>query len=112
MAKHFFSNIAGVSQDPNRQQAVGAVVPGEWLSLRPEPDNAYDENAIALYRQNGQQLGYLSADVATDVSELIDWGYTFHVMAVAVTGHDKATLGCNIQIFARSGGESDEAFRA
>jgi hypothetical protein len=38
------------------------AVRGDVVSLRPEPDNKHDQNAIAVYSPQGVQLGYVSAE--------------------------------------------------
>lgn len=108
MAKHFFTKIAGIS---HYQRQLAGLQPGEWLTLRPEPENRHDKNAIAVFRSNGKQLGYLSADVAEGVARDIAKGFSFAALAVEVTGLDKDTLGCNIQVFRKEPKETDNQFQ-
>ncbi len=71
--KHFYAKIAGASH-PNangssRTQAIAHCRPIDLLELRPEPENPFDSNAIAVLRQDGgEQLGYLEARLAEEVS--------------------------------------------
>jgi hypothetical protein len=70
--KAFYTTVAGVSYrnadgskrtDIIQQCDVGAV-----LELRPEPDNQFDPNAVAVVRLGlGEQLGYLDARLASEV---------------------------------------------
>lgn len=46
---------------------------GDKLQLRPQPDNAYDENAIMVMWHNNK-IGYVPASIARDVRRRIDAG--------------------------------------
>jgi hypothetical protein len=63
--RHFFLGVHGIfhqnSDGSNRQSIIRQCLPGEELDLFPEPDNAYDADAIKVCRKNGDQLGYLPA---------------------------------------------------
>jgi hypothetical protein len=56
------------SDGSNRMQIVQQCQAGERLSLVPEPENPYDRNAIAVRRDNGQQLGYVPAHSASQIA--------------------------------------------
>lgn len=52
--------------------ALGRDGRGFVATLRPEPDNPHDANAVlVLLDPNGQKLGYLPRDVAHDFSKLV-----------------------------------------
>ena len=62
------------------------------LVLRHEKNNPVDPNAIAVFRQNGEQLGYLSREDAEDVLESSKqgWRYTAVISKIlddGVRGH-------------------------
>jgi hypothetical protein len=41
---------------------------GEFIAmLRPEPDNPYDSNAIAIYATDGKKIGYVPKDMTDEV---------------------------------------------
>jgi len=68
----FYTKVVGVKhKNPDgtfRSRIVSECSVTEQLYLHHEVDNAYDVNAIAVYRQGDlQQLGYLSAEVASQV---------------------------------------------
>lgn len=49
---------------PDRRFELAICRAGELVELRPEPDNRYDEHAIAVYSCRGVQLGYLPSERA------------------------------------------------
>ena len=48
--------------------------PGEYVELRPEPHNKHDSRAIAVFSARGIQIGYLRADDAPRIGQLIHQG--------------------------------------
>lgn len=48
----------------NRRSEALMTVPGEAVTLVPEPKNRHDGNAIAVISPRGVQIGYLSAERA------------------------------------------------
>ena len=59
----FASKVVGVTRHnhdgSDRQVIAGQCRQGEELTLRREPDNPQDPNAVAVFRENGDQVGYL-----------------------------------------------------
>lgn len=49
----------------NRSDLIGRLSIGERVILRGEPGNPVDPNAVAVFDQSGNQLGYLKRDVAS-----------------------------------------------
>jgi hypothetical protein len=76
---HDRTRIAGVFYDnadgSSRQAAIQRCQPLDLVVLRPEPRNPYDSNAIAVDRENGEQLGYLPRPLAKEVKESERRGY-------------------------------------
>lgn len=70
--KYFYSRVAGSSYRNTdgtlRRRIIRDCYPGEKLELVREPDNAYDPHAVAICNQDGEQLGYLEARTALEVS--------------------------------------------
>jgi hypothetical protein len=65
----FPTKVAGVSHRnrdrTNRQQIIRDTCrEGQRVRLIREPNNRYDENAIGVWTEYGEQIGYLNADVA------------------------------------------------
>jgi len=93
---HRSTNVAGVSHSnrdgTNRQKIIARCSAGEVLVLRHEKNNPVDPNAIAVFRQNGEQVGYLSREDAGDVLERSKqgWRYTAVISKIlddGVRGH-------------------------
>lgn len=55
----------------NRQFEILLCTPGEEVRLRPEPRNKHDHNAIAVYSCRGVQIGYLTAERAPLLGNLL-----------------------------------------
>lgn len=71
--------VVGV-QYPNddgsdRRAAIEACAIGEPVELRPEPKNKFDELAVAVFSQRGEQLGYLTAERCGRIGGLIRKGH-------------------------------------
>lgn len=47
---------------------------GERVDLRPEPNNPFDEHAVAVFSLRGIQLGYIPSVRAVRVAQLIRQG--------------------------------------
>lgn len=58
----------------NRMFEILLCAPGEPVELRLEPKNKYDENAIAVLSARGVQIGYLSAERAPRIGQLVRQG--------------------------------------
>jgi hypothetical protein len=64
-----YSNVAGVSHRAEALQQK-CFSPGEEIILRPEPTNAYDPNAVAVWDNSGTvQVGYVPAALSGRVAE-------------------------------------------
>jgi HIRAN domain len=62
MAEYFVQVHGIFHRNPDssdRQKIIRECRPGEDVHLMPEPDNPIDPNAIAVLRENGEQLGYV-----------------------------------------------------
>lgn len=93
----FYSKIVGVTFN-GRQQYISQLKAGEELTLKREPGNQYDRNAIALYDSRGNQLGYISRALASDMAPMIDNGSRYRICVSDVTGGDGYCYGANISI--------------
>lgn len=96
---HYFTKVAGVSHG-NRQKIIRQCTLWELLLLDSEEDNKKDPNAIRVIRANGQQLGYISAEFAPEISKKARSGYSFGVYIAGLTGGEpgKPTRGVNLLI--------------
>jgi hypothetical protein len=68
---HLRTRIAGVffrnTDGSSRQEAIQRCQPFDRVVLRPEPENPYDANAMAIDSETGEQLGYLPAALAKEI---------------------------------------------
>jgi hypothetical protein len=100
----FHSKVVGVTRHnhdgSDRQVIARDCRPGEPLTLRREPDNPQDQNAVAVFRANGEQVGYLSASVAEQIAPLLDADAAITAVVSEVTGGtpDMPNYGVNIRI--------------
>lgn len=63
----FYTKLRGVSFD-DRQIHVQSLREGQTLSLLREPNNPADPNAICCLTENGEKLGYLSRQIASQLA--------------------------------------------
>ena len=61
--EHFYEPVVGVAYD-ERQNVISKLFEGEGLTLRREPRHPYQDNAIMVLRENGDQVGYIRRDLA------------------------------------------------
>jgi hypothetical protein len=99
----FQSKVVGVTRhnhDGSDRQVIAAECrQGEELVLRREPDNPQDKNAVAVFRENGDQVGYLSASVAEQLAPLLDADAPITAEVSEVTGGTSDhPYGVNIRI--------------
>jgi hypothetical protein len=58
--------VAGAAHRPEALESDEAA-PGRSLSLRPEPDNPHDPNAVAVLLSSGERVGYVPREIAPTV---------------------------------------------
>lgn len=64
--QRFQSSVVGVTFD-QRQYAIRRCLEGQYVTLEHQPDNQYDNNAIAVLAQDGSPLGFLASALARRV---------------------------------------------
>ncbi len=100
-AESFHTKLAGVTFE-GRQALVERLAVGEPLRIERQPDNPYDENAIALFDRYGDQVGFLNRRLAAALSGAIDSGVEYDVEVTDVTGgEDGQSLGVNVLVSRR-----------
>jgi hypothetical protein len=62
------THVAGAVHRPEALTSEAAV-PGRPLTLRPEPDNPHDPDAVAVLLETGDAVGYVPREVAPQVGE-------------------------------------------
>jgi hypothetical protein len=111
--RHMFTKVVGVTmRNPDgvsRQKVVAACSPLEKLKLEHEDDNPADPNAVAVRRKNGQQLGYLRAEIAEEVVRRSKQGYRYGAYVTAITGgtKGKGSRGANLLLIIAEPGVTD-----
>lgn len=72
--------IAGMGfhvEDEQEEETLLKLVPGTELALYREPDNQYDEWAIAIYYGKDDMLGYVTRYKNETIARLMDCGKKF-----------------------------------
>ena len=72
--------IAGMGfhvEDEQEEENIQELVPGTELTLYREPDNQYDEWAIAVYYGEDDMLGYVTRYKNETIARLMDCGKKF-----------------------------------
>jgi single-stranded-DNA-specific exonuclease len=90
----------GIVGESYRQDAIRHCRQGDRVILRREPENPHDANAVAVLREDGEQIGYLSRDHAVWVAERMDKGRQVEAKIKLLTGgtKDKPTRGVVIEV--------------
>jgi hypothetical protein len=70
---------------PARRFEIALCKPGEKIVLRPEPKNAADPFAIAVFSARDVQLGYLTAEKAPRIGRLLREAEVAAVFQAATT---------------------------
>ena len=112
MARSFPTKIVGVThKNPDgrdRQKLIKRCRVGEALFLLRDEANQHDSNAVAVCRKSGEQLGYLSREVAKNVASHIEKGGIAIAEILDLTGGELfsgKSRGVNIRV--HLGSESD-----
>lgn len=94
----FYTKVVGVSFD-GRQRLIRQTRVGESLSLVRDPNNQYDRNAIMVLNSSGNQLGFISKDVASNLASYMDSGARYTATVSAITGNNPGdVMGVNILV--------------
>jgi HIRAN domain len=100
----WYTKAAGVTKKnidgTSRQAIIADCRVGESLLLVREPNNPKDPNAIKLCRLLGDQIGYISSEIAVRMADDMDRGKKFSAKISDITGgvKGKRTRGVNIEI--------------
>ena len=65
------TRVVGVTFE-NRQEVVAILKVGEQITLRREPTNPYDANAIRVERLTCEQIGYIDRYKAASLAPIFD----------------------------------------
>ena len=87
------TQVVGVSFNANYPKGLldvaeaHAITRPQWIELRREPHNAYDENAIAVW-WDGIQLGHINKALAFRLAPELDAGTTWLARVEEVNGSE------------------------
>jgi single-stranded-DNA-specific exonuclease len=94
----FHTKVAGVTFE-GRQTIIQSLSPGQPLVLQREPSNPHDPHAVKVLKDDGQQVGYLSARVAARLAPTIDSGVRYSANVAQITGGgEDRSFGVNIYL--------------
>ncbi len=92
------TRVVGVTFE-GRQAIVAHLSVKERVWLRREPHNPHDRNAIRVERQNGQQIGYISRDIAAILASHFDnYGKPVLAVVTALTGEERPYSNRGVRI--------------
>lgn len=97
------TKVVGVSKDntdgTSRQEIIKQeVAEDDKLQLKHEPDNSYDSNAIQVLSKYGNQIGYLSKDMAENILPALLNQTEIFTTAKWVNGEKMLGVGLRIEL--------------
>lgn len=94
----FYTKVVGVSFE-GRQRYVRQTRVNEVLTLERDYNNPYDRNAIKVINASGNQIGFISRELAESMARNIDMGIRYTATVSSITGTNPGdTMGVNIFI--------------
>lgn len=90
------TKVVGVTYN-GIQNILPTLRSGMTLSFIREPNNRYDRNAVAVIC-NGNNIGHLSADLASDIGPIMDNGIPVTGKILNISGGGRLSYGCNIEV--------------
>jgi len=112
--RSFYTKVAGVSHrnedGTSRQEIIRRCQPSETLLLHHDEQNPHDPNAVRVCRHNGDQVGFLNAELAEEVVHGSRRGYRYAAFLKNITGGtgDVTTLGVNLLVVVAAPGVTDQ----
>lgn len=101
MGTNLVVNVTGTAYNnadgSNRQQILKHTKAGESVKLTHKPIEQ-DENAVAVIRMNGNQIGWLHRSTAKIIASILDSGRTVDAQVEEVIAQGKNFLECRIAI--------------
>jgi hypothetical protein len=96
MAARMVTYIAGVGYRPGARERLAKIIPGEWLTLKLEPENPYDPKAVAVY-DGDMHLGYVPAADAPAVGKAMRDGYLVEACYSGVVAPTEIVITWEVQ---------------
>ena len=86
------TKVAGVSHQnedgSDRQELIRSREAGDHLFLVRDPDNEYDDHAVAVHHGIFGQIGFIGSNLSQEVAEHMDSGRKAYAVILTVTGGD------------------------
>jgi hypothetical protein len=99
---HFFKQVHGIfhknSDGSRRQTVIARCRVGEPIDLKPEPNNAYDSDAIMVCRKSGEQLGYLPTGHHMATDGILHEDYIVIIAEIYPIEDKPRSKGCRLRI--------------
>lgn len=118
MPRSFPSRVVGVTKrNPDgtaRQDLIEELTEGEVLELVPDPENDYDPDAIQVCTGTGEQIGFIRAELASEITGYLEEEIPVEAVVAKITGGEpgKPAYGVNIRLVIYDGeSEEDQARR-
>jgi len=94
------TKIKGTTFIKDSQEKLKRLNKGQRLILIREPENEIDKNAIAVYTEDFDKLGFISKELAENLASPMDLGTIYFAEVLEITGgtEEKENVGCNILI--------------
>ena len=99
-AIHYNSKLVGVTFE-GRQEVIKVLNGSEMLRVRREADNKFDDNAVAVDVQFGEDwapIGYIAKDKNKDIAAALDAGNEVFIGIASLTGGGEKSYGVNTEI--------------
>lgn len=106
-ALRFHTKVAGVTFE-GRPEVLRTLHSGDKLQIVREKTNEYDENAIAVFTEDGRQVGYLNRHLAKALAPVMDEGAAYSAEVTEVTGGNDKEYGLNILVIREQAGDKDK----
>ena len=97
------TKVVGVSKDnadgSSRQEIIRSeVAEDDKLTLKEEPENEFDSNAVQVLSKLGNQIGYLSKELAETIKPALINQSEVHVTVKWVNGDKMLGVGLRIEL--------------
>jgi hypothetical protein len=98
----FYKQVHGIlhknDDGSSRQRIIHSCRVGEPIELVPEPDNAYDHDAVKVCRANGEQLGYLPSGHRMAENGDLNADYRVTIEEIYPLEEKPGKMGCKLRI--------------
>lgn len=75
-------------RENDEQERLKDLDLNELVYLKPEPENTYDSDAIAVYSDDGYKMGYVPSSSLDDVHELLESSESYKCKVARISEHE------------------------